>query len=240
MIRDRFQYKSTITTILAERDWQVHAARGAMMAARNELETLIAKDPFFGTTLAPYRTEESAPFIAERMMAAATSAKTGPMAAVAGSIAWAGAEAMKQAGASCGVVDNGGDIALFSDRDLFIGLYAGSSPFSGRYALKIPPTSSICGICTSSATVGPSISFGIADAITVFSADVARADAWATALCNQVKSAAGDGYLPPDDPAITGCLLICGSEMGQWGEVPEIVRATVDEGRITTGDPALL
>ena len=76
--------------------------------------------------------------------------------------------------------------------------------------------------------------------MTVFSEDVARADAWATALCNQVTNAAGDGYLPPDDPAITGCLLICGSEMGQWGEVPEIIRAKVDEGRITVGDPAIL
>ena len=240
MIRDRFQYKSTITTILAEQDGSVRAAREAMMGARNDLETLIAKDLFFGTTFAPYRTEESAPLIAERMMNAAESATTGPMAAVAGTIAWAGAEAIKQAGASCGVVDNGGDIALFSDRELLIGLYAGQSPFSGKYALRIPPTNNICGICTSSATVGPSISFGTADAVTVFSADVARADAWATALCNQVTSASGDGYLPPDDPAITGCLLICGSEMGQWGEVPEIVRAKVDEGRITVGDPALL
>ena len=36
---------------------------------------------------------------------------SGPMAAVAGAIAWAGVEAMQEAGASFGVIDNGGDIA---------------------------------------------------------------------------------------------------------------------------------
>jgi len=108
------------------------------------------------------------------------------MAAVAGAIAWAGVEAMVEAGASFGLVDNGGDIALVSDREVKIGVFAGASPLSGRIAFLLPPQEGILGICTSSATVGPSISFGIADAVTVFSPDVACADAWATAICNQI------------------------------------------------------
>ena len=44
------------------------------------------------------------------------------MASVAGAIAWAGVEAMVDAGALFGVIDNGGDIALISDRSIRVGV----------------------------------------------------------------------------------------------------------------------
>ena len=48
----------------------------------------------------------------------------GPRAGLAGSIAWAALEAMKVAGASFGVCDNGGDIAFLLDESITLGLYS--------------------------------------------------------------------------------------------------------------------
>ena len=50
-----------------------------------------------------------------------------------------------------------------------------------------PPPVVPLGICTSSATVGPSLSLGSADAATVISKDVALADAVATGLGNRIR-----------------------------------------------------
>ena len=79
------------------------------------LEAHIARDPFFLSTFDPY-TPDSNEQIILRMAHATRKAGVGPMAAVAGAIAWAGVEAMVDAGAVFGVIDNGGDIALLSDR----------------------------------------------------------------------------------------------------------------------------
>jgi hypothetical protein len=170
------------------------------------------------------------------MAEAARKAGVGPMAAVAGAIAWAGVEAMQEAGAVFGVIDNGGDIALLSDRPVRVGVHAGEAMLSNRIAFVIPPQDRILGICTSSATVGPSISFGIADAVTVFSHDVALSDAWATSVCNQIRP--GDrSVLDRVNPAeVNGVFAIMGEETVTWGKVPPVVRAVVDEQLISAGD----
>ncbi len=180
MIRGHFEFRQTIATVLADDPGHIEAAKAGMLAARREVEDQIGRDPFFAATFEPYIPPNAANTPA-RMARAAAEAGVGPMAAVAGAIAGAGVEAMAAAGASFGLIDNGGDIALVSDRQVTIGIYAGASPLSGRIAFRVPPQDEILGVCTSSATVGPSISFGIADAVTVFSPDVALADAWATA-----------------------------------------------------------
>lgn len=169
------------------------------------------------------------------MARAAAAAGVGPMAAVAGAIARAGVEAMVGAGAAFGLVDNGGDIALVSDREVTIGIYAGASPLSGRFAFRVPPTEEILGICTSSATVGPSISFGIADAVTVVSHDVAAADAWATAICNRITVDDTSVLDTLSGTGILGVLAVIDEAVIRWGELPPIVRARVDERLITCG-----
>jgi hypothetical protein len=100
----------------------------------------------------------------------------------------------------------------------------------------VPPQEKILGICTSSATVGPSISFGIADAVTIFSYDVALADAWATSVCNLIR---------PDDQTVLnrvnadevlGIFAIMGDLIVKWGNLPPVVPAVVDEQLISAGD----
>ena len=234
MIREHFEFRQTIATILADDPRHIAAARSGMMAARQEVERQIALDPYFSATLEPYTPENPGRAVG-RMARAAGEAGVGPMAAVAGAIAWAGVEAMVEAGASFGLIDNGGDIALVSDREVKIGVFAGGSSLSGRIAFLLPPEEEILGICTSSATVGPSISFGIADAVTVFSPDVAAADAWATAICNRITADDTSVLDALPGTGIQGVLAIVGDVAIRWGDLPRIVQAKVDERLITAG-----
>jgi hypothetical protein len=219
MIRERFSYRQTFAVILADTPEHIEAAKAGMLRARQELEAYIARDPFFATTFDPY-TPDSDELIITRMADAARIAGVGPMAAVAGAIAWAGIEAMRDAGAMFGVIDNGGDIALISDRIAFV----------------VPPQDSVLGICTSSATVGPSISFGVADAVTVFSRNVTLADAWATSVCNKIRADDLSVLDQINSNDVRGIFIIIGEQDFRWGMLPLIVRADVDERLISAGD----
>jgi hypothetical protein len=235
MIREPFHFRETFATILADDPAHVRTAKDGMMAARQVLEAYIARDPFFAATFDPYEPDSDKPVIT-RMADAARRAGVGPIAAVAGTIAWAGVEAMQEAGASFGVIDNGGDIALLADRQVRVGVHAGGAALSNRIAFVIPPQDKIMGICTSSATVGPSISFGMADAVTLFSPDVALSDAWATSVCNQIRPDDRSVLDRIDPNEVDGVFAIMGDVTVRWGELPPLVLAVVDEQLISAGD----
>jgi len=235
MIRESFHFRETFATILADDPAHGKAAKTGMMAARQILEAYIARDPFFAVTYDPHE-PDSDELVITRMAAAARRAGVGPMAAVAGTIAWAGLEAMKEVGASFAVIDNGGDIALVSDRPLRVGVHAGGAALSNRVAFVVPPQEKILGICTSSATVGPSVSFGMADAVTIFSRDVALADAWATSVCNQIRPDDRSVLERVDPSEVSGIFAIMGDLTVRWGELPPLVPAVVDEQLISAGD----
>jgi ApbE superfamily uncharacterized protein (UPF0280 family) len=236
MIREKFHFRETFATILADDPGHVAAAKEGILAARQAIEAYIARDPFFAATYEPCKAATDDPVI-QRMARAAMKAGVGPMAAVAGTIAWAGLEAMQDAGAAFGVIDNGGDIALIADRPVRVGVHAGRAALSNRIAFVVPPQEGILGICTSSATVGPSISFGVADAVCVFSRDVSLADAWATALCNTLLPG-GEGALAVlEGTGVMGALAIIGEEVMAWGDLPPIAGASVDPSLITRGEP---
>lgn len=235
MIREPFRFRETIATILADTPSSVLTAKRGMLEARQELEAYIARDPFFQATFDPYIPDSDERIIV-RMCDATRKAGVGPMAAVAGAIAWAGVEEMREAGAGFGVIDNGGDIALFSDRTVRVGIHAGESVLSNRYAFVVPPQEKILGICTSSATVGPSISFGVADAVSIFSYDVALADAWATSVCNQIRPHDHSVIDRINKNEVTGICAIMGDMLVKWGDLPPLVPAVVDEQLISAGD----
>ncbi len=235
MIRAPFRYRETFAAILADTPAHVAAAKKGMIDARQVLEAHIARDPFFASTFFPYEPDTDHSLI-RHMAAAVSDAGVGPMATVAGAIAAAGIDAMIEAGASFGVIDNGGDIALVSDREVTVGVHAGTAPLSDRIAFVIPPQKEPFGICTSSATVGPSISFGVADAVTIFAYDPLVADAWATAVCNQLRPD-DQRILDGLDPGkVQGVFAIMGETVVQWGTVPPIVPARVDKQLIAAGD----
>jgi ApbE superfamily uncharacterized protein (UPF0280 family) len=235
MIRELFHHRQTFAAILADDPVHCKAAKEGMLAARQVLEAYIVQDPFFATTFEPYMpyTDET---LIVNMCEASEKAGVGPMATVAGAIAKAGIERMIGAGARFGVIDNGGDIAMVSDRQVRVGVHAGAAPVSNRIAFVVPPQEKIFGICTSSATVGPSISFGLADAVTIFARDPLRADAWATSVCNQIRPDDLSVLEAVDAGEVSGIYAIMGEKNVSWGEVPQIVRAVVDEQLITAGD----
>ncbi|MBW1868220.1 MAG: UPF0280 family protein, partial [Deltaproteobacteria bacterium] len=99
----------------------------------------------------------------------------GPMAAVAGAIAqYVGMGLLDLTDQV--IVENGGDIFLKADRSLTVSVFAGASPLSGRFGLLIPVSRMPLGVCSSSATVGHSLSRGIADVVCILSPSSALAD----------------------------------------------------------------
>jgi uncharacterized protein len=185
------------------------------------LEGYIQNHPEFKTAHAPVTLLENAPEAAILMAKAGSRAGTGPMAAVAGLFAWHTGEIMRQQfGAKEIVVENGGDFYLFLEKDLTMTIYAGKSPLSDRIAVIIPASSTPCGVCTSSGTVGHSFSYGKANAVMVACQSPLLADAWATSLANRIQS--------PDDipqvlnfseeyPEIQSLIIICEGKVGIRG-----------------------
>lgn len=236
-IREHYQLRETIATIFACEQSHVEAAKESIREQRNLLEKFIQRDPFFMLTLEPYDLKaDDVPNIVQQMIRTSAVFGIGPMSAVAGVIAKLAVEAMIEAGALYAIVDNGGDISIINDQTVLVGIYAGTSPIKDL-ALEIPPRVEPLGICTSSGTVGPSISFGCADAALVISKDPALADAAATALGNAVQPDCSleDCFEAIDKPGIDGALVIRGEEMAVWGELPSIRRARVGAERITKG-----
>lgn len=151
---------------------------------RKEIYAAIRDNGEFLTSLVPV--EYKGEGVVKAMVEAAKLAKVGPFAAVAGAINDMLAE--KLTGVSKQIfIENGGDIYIKSDRDRLIGIYAGNSVLSGKFAIEIQKDLFPVGVCTSSATVGHSFSMGKADAAVVISKTCAVADAFATAFCNRIK-----------------------------------------------------
>lgn len=165
-------------------------ARRFVEALRTEMDVWIAGHSEYARALVPQEATEDAPGIFHEMAAAARRSGIGPMSAVAGAVARRMGEALKaRFGVREVMVENGGDIYADLREDADIAVFAGSSPLSERVGLRIRAEESPVGICTSSGTVGPSLSFGKADAVMVVCRDAALADTYATAFANGIQSA---------------------------------------------------
>ncbi len=198
--------------------------RNQLIKLRSELEEYIKLQPLFQTTLLPIKLRSDAPEIAKRMSRAAHLARVGPMAAVAGTIAEMVGEKLTERCQEV-VVENGGDIYLKSSVERVVAVFAGESDFSYRIGIKIPVSSQGLGICTSSGTVGHSLSLGRADAVVIKATSAALADAVATGAGNMVSSKAELVKaidFARDIPGVTGVLAIKGDQLAAWGEM-EIV-----------------
>ncbi len=188
---------------------------------RGYLESYIACHPIFLTTLQPYQAEAGDPAIVQEMARVSQLTGVGPMAAVAGAIAEAIGRDLLAFTPEI-VVENGGDIFLKVSKKRLVGIYAGQSSLSNRIALEIMPRETPLGICTSSGTIGHSLSLGNADAVIVLSPSTALADAAATALCNMVKAAENIPQAIEKAQSIAGLrglVVIIGDKMGVWGKV---------------------
>jgi uncharacterized protein len=188
---------------------------------RHQLDEYIHRKPVFKESLMPVESDPLAPAIAREMIAASSALNVGPMATVAGAIAeFIGRDITGLSDVF--IIENGGDICLKTDVERIIQIYAKDSPFSEKIGIKLKPDSSPYGVCTSSATVGPSLSLGNTDAVCIIANSALFADGLATCLGNIVKKkddisiAIEMGRQFPD---VMGILIILGEHLGIWGDL---------------------
>jgi len=194
-----------------------------VLAYRYQIVSYIVKNPNFLTSLVPVPQDILAPAIVREMIEAGQRADVGPMAAVAGAIAEkVGRDLLDSGKTGEVIVENGGDIFVAVRGEARIGIFAGGSPLSGKVGIAIPAGQMPTGVCTSSGTVGHSLSFGKADAVTVVAQSTALADAVATAVGNVVKEKRDidSGLsLARDIEGISGVVIIIGDKIGAWGDM---------------------
>lgn len=217
--------RETDLHILAESDVSETASELATQF-RLQVERYIEKLPEFGTSLTPLSDDITAPPIIRDMLSATRNAGVGPMAAVAGAISQYVCRGLIDAGHKNVIVENGGDIYLQRTGRCVIAVFAGESLLSSRIGLQLEPSMMPLGVCTSSGTVGHSLSFGSADSVTVLADSAVVADAVATRLGNEVGKGKQrrEGVNRVLETAeqfsdIRGVLVICGKIMGAVGEM---------------------
>jgi ApbE superfamily uncharacterized protein (UPF0280 family) len=188
---------------------------------RSQIEETIEENPDFKTSLIPLTVETSYQIIAE-MVDKSRLAGVGPMAGVAGALSeFVGRELLDHTDGL--IIENGGDVFIRSRSDRTVLVYAGEkSPFKDRVKLLLKGREEPFGVCTSSAAVGPSVSFGNTDAVVVVASSAVTADVFATAVGNRVKRA--DDLEPAIEyvrsfPDISGVLIMIGDRMAVFGEI---------------------
>ena len=179
------QYKETELFICADRVLE-QEAYAAVKSLRGDIDSYIQSHPEFAKSLAPVVAEADAPPVVIRMCHAAKAAGVGPMAAVAGAFSDTAAQEILKYTPEV-IVENGGDIFIKTDSSKTVAIYAGQSPLSMKIGIAVDTAKKPLAVCTSSGTVGPSLSFGKADAAVVVSHDACLADACATRLGNEIK-----------------------------------------------------
>ncbi len=195
--------------------------KGVIIEQRGYLEGYIRRFPAFAQSLVPWPGDRLAPPIVQAMIRAGQKTGVGPMAAVAGALAGhVGKDLLKRTDEV--IIENGGDVFIKSRRPLTVAVFAGNSPLSLKVGLQIDASDEPYAVCTSSGSVGHSLSKGLADAVCVLSASCSLADAAATAIGNQVRNpkdidqAIGWGR---DIQGVDGIVLIIGDKMGMWGRI---------------------
>jgi ApbE superfamily uncharacterized protein (UPF0280 family) len=204
--------------VCTEKDLKRQAAE-ALAACRSDLEYYLSSHPEFGTSFAPLPASSDAPDIVKEMAAASEIFNVGPMASVAGAVAeYIGRELTKHSREV--IVENGGDLFLAGGKRRKVRIFAGEGSRAVDIIVEDRPEG--VGLCTSSATVGPSVSLGEAEAVTVLAPTATLADAAATAIGNRVLSPediAAVLKVAEECDGVLGAVVIAGGSVGVWGRI---------------------
>ena len=203
--------RTDLTSVIEER----------ILQYRYQLEEYIRLKPVFLESLVPVEEDPFAPDIVKEMIKASTTIGVGPMACVAGAVAeFVGRDITPLSEEF--IIENGGDISMKTRRERAVMVYVKDSPYSGKIGIRVKPSEDAFGICTSSGTVGPSLSFGKADAVCILASSALFADGLATYVGNRVKKE-GDIEAALEAgrqfPGVTGILIIMKSRMGVCGDL---------------------
>ena len=199
--------------------------RDLVLRHRIPLARYLEQHPEIVHGLIPLPQDQLAPPIVRTMIWAGQKAGVGPMAAVAGAIAeYVGRDLL--AHTKDVIIENGGDIFISTGFPLIAAVFAGKSPLSSKLGVRIDSPDHPVAVCTSSGTLGHSISLGGADAAVVISGSAALGDAAATAIGNKVS---GKNHIKPAIEfgkrieGVLGIVVILDKEIGFWGDV-DLVR----------------
>ena len=224
-----FNYKETRCTITADSEAAIEVAISSIKRYRGQLEKYIRNHPKFLHSLRPVQVGKG-PTVARLIAEAAERADVGPMAAVAGVLADLAVGDMVSSGAEVAVVENGGEVYAVSNTLINVALAAGDSPLSKRIGFRLEDFP--IGVATSSGLYSHALSFGEAEAVTVFAVNAGVADAAATAVGNLVK---GEDWRKAVEYGIAKALSIKGVKgvlilyrglVGKAGQIPKIVKVS--------------
>ena len=227
-----FRLKESNCTIIPDRKSAIKKAISSIKLHRFQLEKYVQDHPEFLYSLQPVPVEDG-PKVARLMAEASLKANVGPMAAVAGVLADLAVEEMIQDGSKVAVVENGGEVSAISNQPIDIALSAGDAPLSREmgFRLKEFPV----GVATSSGLFSHALSFGEAEAVTIFAVDAGVADAAATAVANIIKGEDVRGVIQEGmDLAlgidgVKGVFILYKGDVGKAGQVQELIKVNPQE-----------
>ncbi|MFA5090315.1 MAG: UPF0280 family protein [Candidatus Omnitrophota bacterium] len=218
----RLSLFQTDLEILTDKPADESFIKKKVLKYRWDIENYIAKDNRFLTGLKPIAVELNAPLIVRDMARVAYQAGVGPMAAVAGAIAQFLGRDLLRRGFQEVIIENGGDIFMRTRKKRSVRIYTGKTRKWQGLSLEINPADTPLGICTSSGTVGHSLSFGSADAVVILARKASLADAAATAVANRIRSEKDLVHVMDFTrriSGVTGVVLIYKSRLASWGRV---------------------
>jgi ApbE superfamily uncharacterized protein (UPF0280 family) len=227
LFREAFSLKESQCTLIADKQEGIQAAKESIKRHRRRLEAYIKTNPKFFHTLEPVPAP-SKPLVAKLMAEAAAKASVGPMAAVAGVLADLAVKDMLRAGCEVAVVENGGEISAMANVSIDVAVAAGDEPLSKWFGFRL--TEFPIGVATSSGRFSHALSFGDAEAATVFCKDAGLADAAATAVCNEVKGEDCQAAIQQginkalSIQGVEGVLIIYKGCVGTAGKIPQIIK----------------
>ena len=227
LVKQDFRWKETTCTLLTDVENAINPTIASIKHHRVQLEKYIQKNPRFLYSLRPMHVNKG-PRITRLMAEAAEKANVGPMAAVAGVLADLAVEDLILAGSNVAVVENGGEIAADSNKPVDVALSAGDTPLSRQIGFRLDtfPT----GVATSSGLFSHALSFGKAEAVTVFALNAGVADAAATAVGNQITGDDVRGVIERgidealDIETVVGVLILYNGMVGKGGHLPPIIK----------------
>ncbi|MFP3952372.1 MAG: UPF0280 family protein [Candidatus Bathyarchaeia archaeon] len=224
--RRSFNLKESVCTIISDKPHALKIAEEAIYSQRKIIEDFIKREPHFQNSLDPLNLENQSDVVS-LMNEAGWNAGVGPMASVAGVLADLSVKAMIEDGADVAIVENGGEASIYTDRPIHIALAFGEEALSRRIGFKIQ-TSPI-GVATSSGKYSHALSFGEADAVTVFGETACIADAAATAAANLVKGEDETNAIVKginkamSIKGVSSALIVYGDKIGCGGELPTLI-----------------
>ena len=225
-------------TIISESKQAILKAKESFFFHRKNLERYVSKDKLFLNSFSPVKINTNFQVI-NIMAEAAEICNVGPMAAVAGALADLMLDSMKSQNRNqyskfmpckIALVENGGEISMDSEEPITVALYAGENELNLNLGFLIRKEDCPIGIGTSSAKVGHAISFGQADAVTIFAKNAALADAAATRIGNSVKgkdiekSIKSGLDIIDDIDGVIGAFISRKNKVGQRGKIPQLIK----------------